>query len=103
MTAGTSGVEAKGIDAKGIDERDQGPAPTRVTIVDVARRAGVLSASASKVLRNAYRATESMRARVQEVMNEVGYRPHSPAQDMGGARSPSVSASPSLKTPSLAS
>jgi LacI family transcriptional regulator len=47
----------------------------RVTIVDVAKHAGVSTASASKVLRNAYGASESMRARVQEAMTELGYHP----------------------------
>lgn len=56
----------------------------RVTIVDVAKHAGVSTASASKVLRNAFGASESMRARVQEAMNDLGYRPHGPARGMRG-------------------
>lgn len=56
----------------------------RVTIVDVARHAGVSTAAASRVLRNAYGASESMRARVQASMEELGYRPYGPARGMRG-------------------
>lgn len=56
----------------------------RITIVDVAKHAGVSTASASKVLRNAYGASESMRSRVQEAMKELGYRPYGPARGMRG-------------------
>lgn len=56
----------------------------RVTIVDVAKHAGVSTASASKVLRNAYGASESMRERVQAAMDELGYRPYGPARGMRG-------------------
>jgi LacI family transcriptional regulator len=56
----------------------------RITIVDVARHAGVSTASASKVLRNAYGASESMRARVQASIDQLGYRPYGPARGMRG-------------------
>lgn len=56
----------------------------RITIVDVAKHAGVSTASASKVLRNAYGASESMRARVQDAIEELGYRPYGPARGMRG-------------------
>lgn len=56
----------------------------RVTIVDVARHAGVSTAAASKVLRNAYGVSESMRERVRRSMEELGYRPHRPARGMRG-------------------
>ncbi|MDD7833882.1 LacI family DNA-binding transcriptional regulator [Paenarthrobacter sp. AB444] len=56
----------------------------RVTIVDVAKHAGVSTAAASKVLRNAYGASESMRQRVQASMDELGYRPSRPARGMRG-------------------
>jgi LacI family transcriptional regulator len=55
-----------------------------VTIVDVAKHAGVSTASASKVLRNAYGASEEMRAKVQASMEELGYRPYGPARGMRG-------------------
>lgn len=56
----------------------------RVTIVDVAKHAGVSTASVSKVLRNAYGASESMRERVQAAMDDLGYRPYGPARGMRG-------------------
>lgn len=62
----------------------KGTGGRRVTIVDVARHAGVSTASASKVLRNAYGASESMRARVQASMDQLGYRPYGPARGMRG-------------------
>lgn len=63
---------------------ESGQKRRRVTIVDVARHAGVSTASASKVLRNAYGVSEAMRARVQTSMDELGYRPHGPARGMRG-------------------
>lgn len=56
----------------------------RVTIVDVARHAGVSTAAASKVLRNAYGVSDAMRERVQRSMAELSYRPHRPARGMRG-------------------
>lgn len=64
--------------------RSKGADGRRITIVDVARHAGVSTASASKVLRNAYGASESMRARVQASIDELGYRPYGPARGMRG-------------------
>jgi LacI family transcriptional regulator len=56
----------------------------RVTIVDVARHAGVSTAAVSKVLRDAYGVSEGMRARVQNAIGELGYRPHRLARGMRG-------------------
>lgn len=56
----------------------------RATIVDVGKHAGVSTASVSKVLRNAYGVSESMRERVHHSMAELGYRPHRPARGMRG-------------------
>lgn len=56
----------------------------RVTIVDVAKHAGVSTASASKVLRNAYGASAEMRRKVRASMDELGYRPYAPARGMRG-------------------
>ncbi|MFB9681041.1 LacI family DNA-binding transcriptional regulator [Streptosporangium vulgare] len=61
-----------------------GAAPRRVTIADVAGRAGVSTAAVSKVLRGAYGVSPGMRAKVQEAMNELGYRPHAAARAMRG-------------------
>lgn len=60
------------------------PRTKRATIVDVAKHAGVSTASASKVLRNAYGVSEEMKARVQASMDALAYRPHRPARGMRG-------------------
>ncbi|GAB7036971.1 MULTISPECIES: LacI family DNA-binding transcriptional regulator [Catenuloplanes] len=60
------------------------PAPRRVTIVDVARHAQVSTTAVSKVLRNAYGASPAMRAKVQQAMTELGYRPHAAARGLRG-------------------
>src|SRR5947207_438106 len=56
----------------------------RVTIVDVARHAQVSTTTVSKVLRNAYGASPAMRARVQQAIAELGYRPYAAARGMRG-------------------
>lgn len=56
----------------------------RVTLKDVAAHAGVSTAAASKVLRNAHGASDAMRDRVQRAIAELGYRPHRPARGMRG-------------------
>lgn len=64
------------------------PQPTtparRVTIVDVARHAGVSTTAVSKVLRNAYGASPEMRARVRTAIEELGYRPSAAARGLRG-------------------
>jgi LacI family transcriptional regulator len=55
-----------------------------VTIADVARRAGVSTAAASKVLRNAYGTSNEMQAKVRQAIDELGYRPHAGARAMRG-------------------
>src|SRR3954468_12555237 len=59
-------------------------APRRVTIVDVARHAGVSTTAVSKVLRNAYGASPAMRAKVQQAIEELGYRPYAAARGLRG-------------------
>src|SRR5918994_4004597 len=58
--------------------------PRRVTIVDVARHAQVSTTTVSKVLRNAYGASPAMRAKVQQAIAELGYRPYAAARGMRG-------------------
>jgi LacI family transcriptional regulator len=64
------------------------PAPERparrVTIVDVAAHAGVSTAAASKVLRNAYGVSPQMREKVEAAIKELGYRPLASARAMRG-------------------
>ncbi|HEX6355697.1 LacI family DNA-binding transcriptional regulator [Actinophytocola sp.] len=56
----------------------------RVTIVDVARHAKVSTTAVSKVLRNAYGTSPSMRAKVQQAIEELGYRPYAAARGLRG-------------------
>lgn len=56
----------------------------RVTITDVARHAGVSTAAVSKVLRNAYGVSGSMREKVTAAITELDYRPHAAARGMRG-------------------
>lgn len=54
------------------------------TIEDVAAAAGVSRAAVSKVLRNAYGVSDSMRERVTTAMTELQYRPRIAARAMRG-------------------
>jgi LacI family transcriptional regulator, galactose operon repressor len=56
----------------------------RVTIIDVARHAQVSTTAVSKVLRNAYGASPAMRAKVQQAIDELGYRPSAAARGLRG-------------------
>ncbi|MGK5684087.1 LacI family DNA-binding transcriptional regulator [Actinoplanes sp. URMC 104] len=56
----------------------------RVTIVDVARRAGVSTTAVSKVLREAYGTSPQMRSRVRAAIDELGYRPSAAARALRG-------------------
>src|SRR5690349_24780938 len=58
--------------------------PRRVTIVDVAQHAQVSTTTVSKVLRNAYGASPAMRAKVQQSIAELGYRPSAAARGLRG-------------------
>ncbi len=61
-----------------------GGKPNRITIRDVAADADVSVAAVSKVLREAYGVSPSMRARVHLSMAKLGYRPHTAARGMRG-------------------
>jgi LacI family transcriptional regulator len=56
----------------------------RVTIVDVARHAGVSTTAVSKVLRNAYGASPQMQTKVRSAIEELGYRPSAAARGLRG-------------------
>lgn len=56
-----------------------------VTIDDVARAAGVSRAAVSKVIRDAYGVSDSMRIRVETAITELGYRPRASARAMRGS------------------
>jgi LacI family transcriptional regulator len=57
----------------------------RATISDVARHAGVSKAAVSKVLRDAYGVSATMKARVEASMDVLGYRPSALARGMRGS------------------
>jgi DNA-binding LacI/PurR family transcriptional regulator len=59
----------------------------RVTLSDVARQAEVSPALVSIVMRNVPGASETTRARVLAVANELGYRPDVRARSLAGQRS----------------
>ena len=59
-------------------------ASRRITIVDVAKHAQVSTTAVSKVLRNAYGTSPTMRAKVREAIDELGYRPRAAARGMRG-------------------
>lgn len=59
-------------------------AARRVTITDVAARAGVSTAAVSKVLRNANGVSSAMESKVKAAIAELGYRPHAAARGMRG-------------------
>lgn len=58
--------------------------PRRVTIVDVARLAQVSTTAVSKVMRNAYGTSPTMRAKVRAAIAELGYRPFAAARGLRG-------------------
>src|SRR3954453_6194343 len=60
------------------------PEQRPATIEDVARVAGVSRAAVSKVLRDAYGVSPSMRVRVTSAMEELRYRPRVAARAMRG-------------------
>ena len=56
----------------------------RITIVDVARHAGVSTTAVSKVMRNAYGASPEMQIKVRAAIEELGYRPSAAARGLRG-------------------
>ena len=65
-------------------------AEKRLTMADVARAAGVTSATVSLVLAGNPRITEETRTRVMDVVQTLGYRPHRLAQQLAGGRNHTV-------------
>jgi LacI family transcriptional regulator len=56
----------------------------RATIADVARHAGVSTSAVSKVLRDAYGVSPTMRDKVTAAISHLEYRPHAGARAMRG-------------------
>jgi LacI family transcriptional regulator len=67
-----------------MDNQPGGRRTNRVTIKEVAGDAGVSVAAVSKVLRNAYGVSDSLRTRVQASMQKLDYRPLASARGMRG-------------------
>ena len=72
------------------DEAGRGPGPTaRVTIVDVAREAGVGPSTVSKVL-NGGRGSAAVRRRVEDAAARLAYRPNQRARGLRRSESRSI-------------
>ncbi|WP_406864964.1 LacI family DNA-binding transcriptional regulator [Streptomyces sp. HUAS MG47] len=62
----------------------------RPTIADIARRAGVSKGAVSFALNGRPGVSETTRARILQVAEEMNWRPHSAARALGGARADAV-------------
>lgn len=71
----------------------------RVTILDVARVAEVSPSAVSKVVRGAYGVSANMRERVNQAIDQLGYRPHAGARAMRGRSYTIGVVLPALDTP----
>lgn len=70
---------------------DRAPAPARrVSMADVAARAGVSGQTVSRVANGAARVDPVTRARVEQAMAELGYRPHRAARALRTGRSQTI-------------
>lgn len=58
-----------------------------ITIKDIAREAGVSVATVSRVINNKSDVSESMRARIKNIMEEAGYIPNTMAKNLSHGRS----------------
>ncbi len=67
------------------------PAAGKVTIKDVAHQAGVSTATVSRVLSNHGPVSEDVRARVQQAIHALGYRPNRIARSFRAQRSKFIS------------
>src|SRR5690606_22194159 len=68
----------------GMNEIKAPKRPARVTIREVAQDAGVSVAAVSKVLRNAYGVSDSLREKVRVSMGKLNYRPLAAARGLRG-------------------
>jgi DNA-binding LacI/PurR family transcriptional regulator len=60
---------------------------SNLTIEDIARTAGVSVSTVSRILNDKPDVAEKTRMRVLRIIDELGYRPHSPAQSLAGGKS----------------
>ncbi|HEX2143214.1 MAG TPA: LacI family DNA-binding transcriptional regulator [Glycomyces sp.] len=89
------------MDEKLVPKEDAGrpPARQRVTMADVAARAGVSRTLVSLVLRNQPGAGAATRERVLQAAEELGYRPDSAAQMLARGRSAAIGVMMNLDQP----
>lgn len=77
--------------------------PGRVTVADVARAAGVSTASVSRVLNNSGRVADALRQRVIEASESLGYLPDAAARALASDHSQTIGAIiPTLENRSFA-
>ncbi len=74
------------------EQRTTEPAKPKAALRDVAARAGVSSASVSRVLNNPQAVSEGVRRRVQNAMAEMEYVPHWAARSLATRRSRTIGA-----------
>ncbi|NLC14540.1 MAG: LacI family transcriptional regulator [Chloroflexi bacterium] len=63
------------------------PKKSKSTIYDVAKKAGVSRQTVSRVLNNRQDVSAETRLRIQNIIEEIGYRPNAIAQSLGRQRS----------------
>lgn len=88
-----------------IEQKRPGPTkgkPKRVTILQVAADAGVSFAAVSKVLRNAYGVSDSLRERVNTSIKKLGYTPNTAARGLRGRSFVVGVVFPDMRNPFLA-
>lgn len=66
-------------------QEGRSPVPKRATITDVARVAGVSRGAVSKVIRDAYGVSPAMRAKVEDAIERLAYRPRTAARALRGS------------------
>ncbi|WP_258368602.1 LacI family DNA-binding transcriptional regulator [Curtobacterium sp. MCBD17_013] len=66
------------------------PQPKRVTIAEIAARAGVSTGAVSFALNDRPGVSAATRSRILEVARELNWRPHSAARALGGARAGTI-------------
>jgi DNA-binding LacI/PurR family transcriptional regulator len=61
-----------------------------ITIADVAKRAGVSVSTVSRILNNKPDVAESTRTHVKQIIDELGFRPHTQAQRLAAGKSRTI-------------
>src|SRR5687768_874497 len=64
--------------------------PREITIADVAKAAGVSVSTVSRILNGKQDVAKATRARVQQVIEALGYSPHAQAQRLRGGRTQNI-------------